>query len=279
MLAWRVETQLVRLNLGFAVRIHEQVRRIARAGRCACRISDRVVTDIVRQVLTDKEVVGIVNCLVRRPVSIRTGVQSFQRTEAAFQRPGRVVELVLNVLWREANDVIIVQIRVGGENAIGLDLLLGVRDQQIPVFVDLVETAETEALIGNIVDVILDDVAVVGVDEGNTRQISTSLEAFAVGIHWHTIVADRTFSAETGRVTNRQCAADIVDEAALSVRIDDAAQRKLVADRNVDHRFNTVAHLTAIGERRRRIEPGIKTAQRRLVRDHANCTSLGAGAE
>ena len=271
----------MRLDLGFAVRRHIEVRRVAcaRRGNTGGRIGYRIVADIVGQVLADEEIVRIVDHLFRCPLSIRTGVDGFEGAEAAVHRPGGVAELVLGAFRREADDVVIVQFRIGGEHAFGIDLLLRVLEQDVPVLVDFVEAAQAEALIGHVIDVVFGDRAVVGSNEIHVGEVSTCLEAGTLGIHRNAVCANSAFRTETGRLFRRQNAADIVDITALRVGVDHAADRELVADRQIDHRFDTVAHLTAIGERGGGAEACIEAVQRWLVGDHADRTGLRAGPE
>ncbi len=186
------------------------------------------------------------------------------------------MELVFDILRCETDNIIVIQFGICGKHTVGLDLLLSMRDQQVPIFIDLVHAAQAKALIGDIIDVILDNVAVVCVNEIDTRQISACLEALALGTHGHAIATHSAFGTEPGGVAYRQCAADIVDIATLSITIDDPTQRQLVIDGHIDHGLDTVAHLTAIGERGGRIEPGIKATEGRLVGNHADRTGLRA---
>ena len=184
------------------------------------------------------------------------------------------MELVLDLVRRETNDIIVIEIRIGEKDAIGFDALLGVLDQQAPVRGEFIQAAQAEPLIVRIIDVVFDDRAIVGRDEVDVREVSACLKAFTVGRNRNAIVTYRTSSAETGRLFNAQRAADIVDIAALAVIIDHSTQGELVGDRDVDERLGAIAHLAAIGERGRGLEPGIKAGKAWLVSDEAHGARL-----
>ena len=189
------------------------------------------------------------------------------------------MEVVFELLWRKADDVIIVQRWIRREHAVSLNALLGMLQQQIPFIIEFIERAKAEALIVRVVDIIFSERAIIGGDEVDVGQVRAGLKALASLIHRDAIGPYCSGSPEASGFFDRQRATDIVDIAALAVIVDNAAQCELIRDRYVEHRLDAVAHLAAFGKRGGRFEARIEASKRRLVGDQANSTGLRARAE
>ena len=270
----------MRLNFGFGARLHEQVRGVAcTAGRGRARIADRAVADIVWQVLSDEQIVGIVDNLVRRPFRVGAGINRLERAQPAIQCPACIVVAVLDLVFAEPYDIIIVELGIGKEDAVRIKPLLRMGHIEPPVGIEFIEAAQAETLIAGIIDILVGNRRVVGRDEVYIRQVCARLKAGTIGLNNRTVFADRSGRPEARRLRRVQHAADIVDIAALIVGIDDAAHGKIIRDGQVHDRLDTVAHVATFGERGRRLHLCLEPAELRLVRDQANRAGLRAGTE
>lgn len=245
---------------------------MARAG-----IGNRTVTDVIRQILTDEEIVGIVDALIGFTVGIGTGVNRIEHAKAAFQRPGRIVEGIFHFILFIALDFQIAERRVREEDAIAVQILARMRYAQAEIGADVPQAADAEALIGGVIEIFLDQRGIVRIDKGDARQIGSGLETGTVGADRNTVGADRTGGAETRALTRRARAGDIVDIATLAVVIDHAAEGEILRDRQVDDGFDIAAHVTVLGEGGPKACGRLKLANDRGVGDHANRAGLRAG--
>ena len=79
--------------------IHVHIGRLTNpAGISRTRVRYRAFTNVVRQILTNKEVIRVANDLIRAPISKRTGIKHIQGTEPALYRPINVIKLVFNIV-------------------------------------------------------------------------------------------------------------------------------------------------------------------------------------
>ncbi len=158
-------------RLEVVLAVDEQVRRLAGAirlaGRAECRIGDVVVADVVRQVLADEQVVGVVDDLVRVAIRECAGIQELQFTDGQAGGPGRVAERVLDLVGAEAFDRVLADAGIGEEHAVRLEILLGVLQVEAQVVGDVPAEADAATVIGRLVEVLLDQRAVVGLQEGD----------------------------------------------------------------------------------------------------------------
>ena len=75
-------------DFGLRRALYEHVWRLTCAARRACaRISHAAVTDVVRQILTDENIVSIVNKLICLAISEGACVDCFQFTYASGESP------------------------------------------------------------------------------------------------------------------------------------------------------------------------------------------------
>ena len=82
-----------------------------------------IVTNVVRNVLANKQVVRVVRTLIGLTLRERTGVKDLEGTDPAFNGPVDVRVLVLNEFFLEPLYlVVIAQIGVSVEGAVRLDL-------------------------------------------------------------------------------------------------------------------------------------------------------------
>ena len=77
-----------------------------------------VVADVVGDVLTDEQIVGVVRTLICFPLGECTGVEYFQRADTTFHRPVEVGVLVFHELTLKALDLVVIgEVRIGVERA------------------------------------------------------------------------------------------------------------------------------------------------------------------
>ena len=86
-------------NFKTCSRIHIHIGRLTNpTGISGARVRDRAFTNVVRQILTNKEVIRVVNDLVCAPISKCPGIQHIQGTEPALDRPINVIKLIFNIV-------------------------------------------------------------------------------------------------------------------------------------------------------------------------------------
>ena len=76
-----------------------------------------VVTDIVRDILTDIEVIGVIDVLIRIAVGIGTGVEDFQGGNTTFRSPVKAVEVIVEFFGLEALYLKITEVGVSGASS------------------------------------------------------------------------------------------------------------------------------------------------------------------
>ena len=102
------------------------------------------------------------------PVGIAAGIDQAEIRDLAIDRPGEVRVAVLDVGGRERRDLQRFQrleIRTGRilhRQAVRLEIFQALRDQDIPVVVDIVQSREAAAGIGRGIEILLRDREIVG---------------------------------------------------------------------------------------------------------------------
>ena len=106
--------------------------------RCVRRVRDVVVTNVIGNVLTDKQVVRVIGALVGLALGEGTGVEDFKGANTALNSSVYVGVFVFNKLLFEAlNLIVITEIGVGIERAVTLDLLRHGASADAPVVIDV----------------------------------------------------------------------------------------------------------------------------------------------
>ena len=193
---------------------------------------------------------------------------------------------VVQLVFCEACDFIVAKFRIVIEDTVSFKLLLGVRDQKVPVVIELIVTGQTEAVIRRVVEVVFSDCRVVSVDERYTGKVSVScrcvalcLEARAVCANNRTVCTNCARFTEARRFANVECAWNVIDVTTSMICVDNAAQREVVCHWQVDDCLNAVRHLAAFSEGRRRVKTSFEAIKAWLVCDQTNCTGLRARTE
>ena len=126
----RADAEFLREHGGIGIRCHEQIwclaGRISRSIGHIAGIDHGCVTDVVWQVLADKQIVRVVDLLLRFPVSVCAAINNIERAQATFDGPTGVGEIIFDTIVFEALDFQIIKtikLRIGEEYAVALNAL------------------------------------------------------------------------------------------------------------------------------------------------------------
>ena len=214
-------------------------------------------------------VVRVIHESIHIPVQVTDGVDEVQGPQAALEVQGSQPEIVIIAVFGEPIGATgAIQVGVVGEHPVGVQGLLGVLNQQLPVGVDLVGQADAPASVSGVVEVILHQGAVVRRLEG------------AVGMDGRrgNVVAVQHGDAR-GEAAIGDIVGDVVYPAPLPVVVRHQAHRQVVSDRRVHIDLLGMADIAAPGRAYISLDPGLKLADDRLVGDQAHGAGLGAGPE
>ena len=242
-------------------------------------IGDLGVADVERQVLRHEQVVRVVHPLVGVPIGVGPGVDDIQPEEPAFKGQVGVLDFIVDELRLVPLDLEVLEVRVRVEDTVGLDFLLGVGREEPPVVGEVVAEGQAAASVAGLVDVVINQVGIVGILEVDIGKVGASLEALAVLANLHAIVASFVGFPEAGALAQVLGAGHIVNPAALGVRVAHGAQGGLVRQGQVDHALEVVAGLAVADGAGAELQAAVGARRVRLVGDHADGAGLGAGAE
>ena len=282
-----VDPEFLREDLGLGRRGDKQVRCLAgAAGAARTRIADGAITDVIRQILADKQIVGVIDALFGFAVGICTGVDHVEHRKAPFDRPAGVGEIVFDPVLFVALDfqIVEVEIGIGEEHTVRFDGLACMRNGQAPVGCEFIQSRCAETRILGIVEIFFYQARIVGGDEVHIgidlrQRYRVGLETGAQRVHRYAVRTDGSGRTEAGTVACGDGACNIVDITALAVEVEDPAKREIVGNRNVEHRFSVVAGFAALGERHTGLCASLEAGQRRLVGDQTDNTCLRACTE
>ena len=264
----------MRHGLGLRRAVYKQVRRLTGARRRCGRVCHSPVADVVRQVLADEQVVGVVDELIGLAIGERARVDDLELTDHAVQGPVRVAEGVLDPVLGETLNLEISEVGIGEKYAVRLDVLCLVRHQQAPGIVEIPGRRNAYAAIRGLVEVLFDQRAVVGLQERDAAEVRARLEAGSQRADRHAVVAHRAGRAEPRALRGIARAGNVVDVAALLIVVGDAAQCEGLGDGDVDHGFDIRVHV-AFGDRTgAHLDAAVHVALVRLVRDQPDIAGL-----
>ena len=225
-------------------------------------------TEIVNLVAAAVGVIRVIDVGVHLPVQVARRVDHVEHAHTALDRQHGQAELVVSAVAGEAvGAALAVEVRVIGEHPVGLQRLLDVLYDGAPIVVEVVGEAHPSADIVGIVEVVLDQVAVVCGFERARRVDGRCGDIVAVQQ-----VDDRRESAVIRIVE------DVVDPASLVVSIAHDAQRCPIGQRQVDEPLLRVADVATLGGGGADLDPRVESGGIGLVGDQAHGAGLGACA-
>lgn len=126
-LARRAEAQLLREYGYTAERTSKKIGGLTGAGRidAIIRICHRRIADIIGKILTNEQVIGIIDPLLGLTIGVSPGIDHIEHRQPAFNRPAGIRKVVFEPVLFEALDFqsINVEFRIDKEHAIGLNAL------------------------------------------------------------------------------------------------------------------------------------------------------------
>ena len=228
----------------------------------------RAVALIVVRIMATR-VVRVVADLVDVTHEVAAGVDRPYGTELAVDRPRRVLELILVESRIEQRDFERRQrhaVRGVGrlvEHPLRIHVLVHLREQHIPVVIDLEQSLRADPL----------------VRDGIAGPAHDAVVVDGRGVRRHAARVVRIANADVGRLA-RKGSRHIVDVAAAPVVKYHGAHRQGVGDqRDVQHRRQVGVRVAVSGDSVAGIDVAFGHIELRLVRDIADRAGLGAGAE
>ena len=270
----RRETDLVAL-IGVVGRVvpHRR-RRVALVDR-----GTGVTRALVVAAVHTARVVRVVLDLERVTREVSASVGQVEHAGLARHGQGRVRELVRRDAVVEHRHFERVEVlRLGAvrhlvEDARRVHVLVGLLEQHVPVVVDLIVKTQAHALVRDRVDVLAGDVVVVDGDRIGRHRAGRGTVAEIINL-----ATTAAAQAEIGAATGER-ALHVVDVATAAVVIDHDARGEVVAERQVQHRFELAAFRAVCGRVVAGRCRGLGYAVLRLRRDVAEHARLGTGAE
>ncbi len=194
--------------------------------------------------MTDKEVVGVVDQLNCLTISESAGIDGLQCTDTSLEGPVGVVEGVVNRVLRITLDFKVAEIRVCKENPVGFEVLCCMTDEQIPVFTEIPARHQAKTVVGRLVEVVLNQIGVVGRSKRDAREIGPGLETVTERTDGYAIVPHGARRSETGTFTGIERASYVVDVATLGVVIEYATNCQRVTQWRIDHHLDVRVSIT-----------------------------------
>ena len=241
-----------------------------RLGRTEIGISRTASRAIVVRTVFAGEVVGIVALLFDVPHHVAAGVDHLHQVgDLAVDRPGRALVTVLVVLWRKRRDLVggqVLAIRrdgLGGEISIGLEILVVLLEQDVPVLVDLQQRRDAESGIVDRVGVRSDEGAVGGHCALRGRRARIRLER------------------RGGRVADEGIRARHIRDvaAAMVVEYGGPHGERVGDERNIDRGVDVRIRIAPGRDAVAGVDIAFRDVELGLVRDVANGAGLGSAAE
>jgi len=251
-------------------------RRVAGRDQAVCRFGT-VALVVVR--INTARIVGVVLNRLDVTHEIRACIHRLERADAPIEHPGGVLELVLVEGRIEQRDRLrrkryaVRARRHLVEHALGIHILVALRDEGVPVIVDLPQGRNAQALVGH------------RIDRVSRHQVVVKHGAIGRNLarpRWRGCAAGRIVrkpDAAVGRFA-RESARYVVDVTAAPVVIDHSAHRQGIGDqRQIEHRCEVGIGVTARGHAIRCGDVPLSCVELRLVGDVANDARLSPGTE
>ena len=227
------------------------------------------VADVVGGEQATVRVPGVVDRRIHITIEVAARVNDIEHRQSALEGPRREPEIVLVVVRRKAIDRAVAgQIGVVCPDTFGVERLLRMLQQQLPVVVDEIRRADAYARIGRVVEVLFDELVVARCRNQLVLRVGQRPAGDAI---------DHDSAAVPAAVC--RVVENVVDPATLAIVVGSNPDGEALGHGNIDVGLDRIARLTTRRRRVAHVEAGLEFSMVRFVSDEPDGAGLRAGSE